>query len=46
MPRKGYKITDEIEIIKETLAELLPENADVQAWNSVVENAKLKYLKV
>ena len=41
----NYSITDEIGIIRVALAELLPDSVEVQVWNDVVNDAKLKYPK-
>lgn len=40
---KTYSMTDELGIIREILASLHPEDANVQAWNNVVLAAKAKY---
>lgn len=40
---KTYSLTDEISIARDALAILLPDNVDVQLWNSVVVAAKAKY---
>jgi len=42
---KAYSITDEIGIIRDALATLLPDDTTVQDWNMVVENAKIIYPK-
>ena len=43
---KTYSRTDELGIIREALAALLPDDVNVQAWNSIVLAAKAKYSKV
>lgn len=43
---KKYSLTDELGIIRMSLAELLPDNLDIQMWNDAVVNAKAKYPKV
>jgi hypothetical protein len=40
-----YSLTDEIGIIRTALAELLPDNHEVQAWDAVISAAKAKYPK-
>ena len=44
--RKVYSLTDELGFAREGLAELLPNNVNIQMWNSVVRAAKSKYPKV
>ena len=39
-----YSLTDELQIIREALTVLMPENVDVINWNSVVLAAKEKYV--
>ena len=42
---KTHSLTDEIGIIREALVKMLPDDLNVQIWNDVVENAKMKYPK-
>ena len=43
---KTYSLTDELQIIRTALAELLPDDVDVQAWDIAVKAAKIKFPKL
>jgi len=43
---KTYDLTDELEIIREALVILLPDNESVSTWHKIVTDAKLKFPKV